>query len=67
MPIEEEKKVNTGSPIKLGMTVVLSFPRKRESMIKRAWIPNQVGDDSRVVFVYDSGGAFEDDKKRGTR
>jgi len=49
------------------MTVVLSFPRKRESMIKRAWIPNQVGDDSRVVFVYDSGGAFEDDKKRGTR
>jgi len=57
------------------MTVVLSFPRKRESMIKRAWIPNQVGDDSGVVFVYDSGvvfvydsgGAFEDDKKRGTR
>jgi len=29
-----------------GMTVVMSFPRKRESMIKRAWIPNQVGDDS---------------------
>jgi hypothetical protein len=62
MPIEEEKKINTGSPIKLGMTVgvlsemtvgvlsgkteVMSFPRKRESMIKRAWIPNQVGDDS---------------------
>ena len=25
MPIEEEKKVNTGSPIKLGMTVGVVF------------------------------------------
>ncbi len=33
-----------------GMTVVMSFPQKRESRIKRFWIPNQVGDDSGVVF-----------------
>jgi len=28
---------------------------------KRIWIPNQVGDDSGVVFGDDSGGAFGDD------
>ncbi len=29
---------------------LLSFPRKRESRIKRFWIPNQVGDDSGCDF-----------------
>jgi hypothetical protein len=31
LKITKKKKENTGSPIKLGMTEVLSFPRKRES------------------------------------
>ena len=43
------------------MTEVLSFPRKRESRIKRVWIPNQVGDDSGVVFGDDSCIVFGDD------
>jgi len=33
---------------------VLSFPRKRESRIKRAWIPNQVGDD-KLLLIPDKG------------
>jgi hypothetical protein len=28
----------------------MSFPLSRESRIKKVWIPNQVGDDSGVVF-----------------
>jgi len=36
------------------MTEVLSFPRKRESRIKRFWIPNQVGDDNGCDFEDDS-------------
>jgi len=47
------------------MTVVMSFPRKRESRRylilltlkkkKRIWIPNQVGDDSSVVIPAKAG------------
>jgi len=33
----------------------------RESRIKRAWIPNQVGDDIGVVFGDDIGVVFGDD------
>jgi len=33
MPIEEEKKVNTGSPIKLGMTVGVFFGEDRSNVI----------------------------------
>ncbi len=36
------------------MTEVLSFPRKRESRIKRVWIPNRVGDDNGSDFGDDS-------------
>jgi len=48
----------------------MSFPRKRESRIKRFWIPNQVGDDSGCDFEDDSYCGFlikdfRNDKKGG--
>ena len=54
----------------MGMTEVMSFPRKRESRIKRFWIPNQVGDDSGCDFEDDSYCGFlikdfRNDKKGG--
>ena len=47
----------TGSPVKLGMTKNVSFPRKRES--KQDWIPSQAEDDGRGWIphqVRDDGG-----------
>jgi hypothetical protein len=35
------------------MTEVLSFPRKRESRIKRVWIPSQAGNDNACDFEDD--------------
>jgi hypothetical protein len=38
------------------MTEVLSFPRKRESRIKRVWIPSQAENDSYLGFPIDTFG-----------